>query len=267
MGSFSVLMSVYIKEKPEYLASALDSLVAQTMAPAEVVIVEDGPITAELKAVIESYRAKLPIKSAVSEKNQGLAKALNFGLTFCSYDLVARMDTDDIALPQRFAVQVDFMQQHPDIALSSAYIEEWDDNMQQLIFVKKLPLEHQQLKEFVKFRSPMSHPVVIFRKNAVLRVGGYPDIYPEDYPLWCTMISAGYQTANIPQVLLKMRAGAGMMSRRGAKFLKGYIQTYKLLHSLGVISYPRYLVNVVLQSMIRYSPAALLKIMYKYGRK
>ncbi|WP_288739223.1 glycosyltransferase [uncultured Rheinheimera sp.] len=266
MGSFSVLMSVYIKEKPEYLASALDSLVAQTMAPAEVVIVEDGPITAELKAVIESYRAKLPIKSAVSEKNQGLAKALNFGLTFCSYDLVARMDTDDIALPQRFTVQVDFMQQHPDIALSSAYIEEWDDNMEHLLFVKTLPLEHERLKEFVKFRSPMSHPVVIFRKDAVLSVGGYPNIYPEDYPLWCTMISAGYKAANIPQVLLRMRAGNGMMSRRGPKFLKGYLQTYRLMYDLKLITLPRLVINSIIQSAIRYSPAFLLRLLYKYGR-
>lgn len=265
--NFSVLMSVYIKEQPAFLEQALQSLQQQTLAASEIVLVEDGPITEELAEVINRYKAQLPIKSVPLSENLGLAGALNAGLTACSHDLVARMDTDDIALPERFAVQLAFMQQHPDIAASSAYLEERCDNMRRATFVKKLPLNHDELATFCRFRSPLSHPVVIFRKQAVQQVGGYPKIYPEDYPLWCKLIHAGYKLGNVPQVLLQMRAGDGMLSRRGKGFLPGYIQCYKLMYQLGMLSYPRLRWNILLQSVIRKSPPWLLKVLYRYGRK
>lgn len=264
---FSVLMSVYIKEQPAFLEQALQSLVQQHTKATEVVLVEDGPITPELTAVINQYKQLLPIKSVPLEQNLGLAGALNRGLEACSYDLVARMDTDDIALPHRFTVQLEFMQQHPDIAACSAYLEERCDKMRQTTFVKKLPLIHDELAIFCRFRSPLSHPVVIFRKQAVQQVGGYPKIYPEDYPLWCKLIHAGYKLGNVPQVLLYMRAGDGMLSRRGKAFLPGYIQCYNLMYKLGMLSYPRLRWNILLQSVIRNSPPWLLKVLYRYGRK
>lgn len=265
--NFSVLMSVYIKEQPAFLEQALQSLQQQTLAASEIVLVEDGPITEELAEVINRYKAFLPIKSVPLAKNIGLAGALNAGLAACTYDLVARMDTDDIALPERFSVQVAFMQKHPDISASSAYLEERCDNMQRTTFIKKLPLVHDGLATFCRFRSPLSHPVVIFRKQAVQQVGGYPQIYPEDYPLWCKLIHAGYKLGNVPQVLLYMRAGDGMLSRRGRAFLPGYIQCYNLMYQLGMLSYPRLRWNILLQSAIRKSPPWLLKVLYRYGRK
>lgn len=264
---FSVLMSVYIKEQPNFLMAALNSLVCQTLPASQVVIVEDGPISAALTDVIDSYRGLLPIESIKIEENGGLANALNKGLKACTYDIVARMDTDDIALPSRFFTQIRFMESHPEISVCSAYLEERCDDMQTTGFVKRLPLTNNELYSFAKFRSPLSHPVVMFRKSAVLAVGGYPQIYPEDYPLWCTLLCAGYQLANIPEVLLHMRAGDAMLSRRGRAFLKGYIQTYRLMHTLGMITYPRLIANIAMQSLIRYSPTWLLKGLYRYGRR
>lgn len=263
----SVLMSVYFKEQPSYFESALNSLVGQILPASQVVIVEDGAISSELEVVIDRYRDILPIKSVKIKNNSGLANALNVGLEACDHELIARMDTDDIALPSRFAVQFDFMSRNIHVAACSAYLEERCDKMSVVRCIKKLPLTNSELKRFAKFRSPLSHPVVMFRKSAVQAVGGYPQIYPEDYPLWCKLLSSGYELANIPEVLLHMRAGEAMLARRGRSFLKGYIQTYKLIYELGMISYPRLICSVLLQSCIRYSPTWLLRGLYRYGRR
>lgn len=266
MQRFSVLMSVYIKENPSYLEAALQSLCEQTLKADEIVLVEDGPLTDSLYSVIEKFRPILPLRSVPLETNLGLAGALNHGLQHCSHDIIARMDTDDFSLPRRFKAQVEFMTQHLNVAACSSYIEERSEDMTRITFVKKLPLEHSELVEFAKTRSPMSHPAVMFRKSAVLAVGGYPIIYPEDYPLWCKLISFGYKLANIPEVLLHMRAGNGMMSRRGKNFLKGYIQTYQLMYDLKMISYFTFARNVILQTVIRNMPGWLLKVLYRYAR-
>lgn len=263
---FSVLMSVYYKEKPDYLEECLLSLANQTLPADEIVLVEDGPLTKELYAVINSYKNRLPIKSVILIDNKGLAEALNYGLKNCSYDLIARMDTDDISLESRFFEQVSFMSANPNIAASSSYIEERSDDMKITICTKKLPLVHHELLKFATFRSPLSHPATIFRKSAVLSAGGYPKIYPEDYPLWISMLNSGFIFANIPKVLVLMRAGNGMLSRRGKAFLPGYIQCYKLLRDFGMISSVRYYTNVFIQSVIRNLPLPLLKILYSISR-
>lgn len=263
---FSVLMSVYYKENPLYLKSSLESILNQTLNPNEIVLVEDGPLTSDLYDVISFFKELLPIKSVVLSENKGLSNALNIGLDSCSFDLVARMDTDDISLNDRFAVQIAFMEQNIDVAASSAFLEERCDKMENTITIKKLPLKHVDIVNFSKFRSPLSHPVTIFRKSAVKAVGGYPAIYPEDYPLWCKLIHSNYKLANIPQVLLYMRAGDEMLSRRGKKFLPGYIECYKLLYELGMINRFRLCFNIALQSLIRNLPTFVLKVLYRYGR-
>ena len=146
---FSVLMSVYDKEKSEYLKEALQSLVDQTLLPDEVILVEDGPIGKNLQEVIKKYRSLLNIKSIKLENNCGLAVALNEGLKHCTHDLVARMDTDDISLPERFEKQIAYMQNNPDISVSSGWIEEIDDQGR-FFCLRKLPETHEELVNFAK---------------------------------------------------------------------------------------------------------------------
>ncbi|WP_068595850.1 glycosyltransferase [Pseudomonas sp. BIOMIG1BD] len=189
--SFSVLMSVYIKENPEYLRACLESLQMQKLKTSDLVLVEDGPLTEALYEVIEHYKNILPINSVKLTKNQGLASALNEGLAHCQFELVARMDTDDIALPERFDRQVSFMESHPDIDVSSSWIEERDQKMEKTLFLKKLPIDHLELLLFANRRNPLNHPSTIFRKSQVLSVGGYPLIFPEDYALWSLMMVKG----------------------------------------------------------------------------
>ena len=166
MSEFSVLMSVYFRERPEYLDLCLKSLVDQTVKPTEIILVEDGPISNELKSVIDSYRSTLNIVSERLEKNVGLARALNEGLKRCSFPLVARMDTDDIAVEDRFKLQIEFMESHPEVSVSSGFIEEWSQDYSHILSIRHLPIDHESISKFAKKRSPISHPAVIFSKRS-----------------------------------------------------------------------------------------------------
>lgn len=263
---FSVLISVYIKERPAYLVQALQSLANQILKADEVVLVEDGPIGDDLLAVIEQFKQVLNIKSVKLKQNSGLAIALNVGLKHCTHELVARMDSDDVSLPQRFEKQVAFMQAHPDVAVSSAYIEERNEDMSLVLSVRKLSVLNEEIARFAKHRCPISHPVAIFRKQAVLSVGGYPNIYPEDYPLWSLLLVNGFKFANVPEILVHMRTGEGFLSRRGFKFLQGEIRIFSFQRKIGLISYFEFIRNVLNRSVVRLSPSFIKRLLYKYAR-
>ena len=264
--NFSVLISVYIKEQPSYLEECLESLVRQSLQPSEVILVEDGEITCELKNVISRYLKIIPIKTIRLAENQGLAAALNEGLNHCSNELVARMDSDDVALPFRFERQVLFMLAHPEVTVSSSWIEERSENMREVIFLKKLPSTHKTILKFSKKRNPISHPASIFRKSAVISVGGYPKIFPEDYALWSLMLVKGYRFQNIPETLLYMRTGVDFMSRRGSDFFKGEITLLKYQKSIGFLSAPELFMSFIIRAVVRLSPIKLRTLFYKFAR-
>ena len=125
---FSVLLSVYWKENPDWLRLSLKSIWEdQSLKPAEIVLVKDGPLTDRLEAVISQFKQSAPLKIVPLSQNQGLGRALNEGLKFCSFDLVARMDTDDISKPDRFEKQIRFISQHPDISVVGSWVDELID--------------------------------------------------------------------------------------------------------------------------------------------
>ncbi len=264
---FSVLMSVYSKERPEYLASALGSLSEQTLIADEVVLVEDGPIPGDLDAVIAAAKAKLNIKSVRLPTNVGLARALNAGLEACSFELIARMDTDDVSLPDRFARQVQFMNANPHVAVCSSYIEERNEDMSQTLGVRLLPEHHDDIVRFAKNRNPISHPAVIYRRDALLSVGGYPDIYPEDYPMWCLLMVKGYQFYNIPAVTVLMRTGEGFIARRGFRFFRGIVKAIWFQRKIGFIGWPTFFKKVLYRSAVHLAPVGLRRALYTHARK
>ena len=264
--NFSVLMSVYVKEKASYLDQCLDSLVSQTLLPSEIVLVEDGEITKELSDVIAHYSAILPIKSIKLKKNQGLAAALNFGIENCSNELIARMDTDDVSLPHRFERQVIFMQNNPDVSVSSAWIEEMNQSMSGPAVLKMLPEAHEDILNFSKLRNPINHPVSIFRKSSVLSAGGYPLIYPEDYALWAFMLVSGFKFANVPEVLLRMRTGEDFIARRGVEFLKKEIVLLKYFRSIGFFNFKESFYYFSTRFFLRISPPKIRMMLYKSSR-
>ena len=267
--NFSLLMSIYHKESVANFENCMRSITApyQTTPPTEIILIEDGPLPKELKESIERWKEKkVNLITKPLSYNQGLAKALNIGLQACSYELVARMDTDDEAMPDRFEKQLAFMLKNPNISVSSSYIHECDYELKKTLFKKILPLEHKELKEFCKTRSPINHPVSIFRKTDVLNSGGYPEIYPEDYALWGIMISKGYILGNIPHYLLKMRSGKSMLKRRGIKFLKGEIQIYKKFYSIGLINKKELYKSIIAKIIVRAQPNFTKTLIYKFFR-
>lgn len=265
MSKFTVLLSIYKKEKPEYFEEALTSIYDnQVVKPSEIIIVEDGKLTDELYKVVKRWKDKLDEKLKIIslEKNVGLAKALNIGLHHSSYELVARMDTDDIAMPDRFQVQYEFMNNNHNVALCGAFIEEFNELYEKKIV---LPISIDEIKKFAKLRNPIAHPTVIFRKSIIKKVGGYPEELRlgQDFGLWSVLIANGYKLYNIPTVLVRMRVDNEFLERRGWESFKYEILAIKLQYKIGFINLFEVFRAIILRSILRMSPVFFKKIMYK----
>ena len=229
-------------------------------------MVKDGPLTTELDQVVEAYRQKHPeLKVIPLPQNQGLGKALNEGLKHCSYDIVARMDTDDIAKPNRFEKQIKVLREHPDISVVSSWIDEFVDNPKHVISTRKLPETPDELYEYGKKRSPVNHPVVMFRKQAVLDSGSYIH-YPllEDYYLWARMMVNGVKFYNIQESLLYFRASLDMFRRRGGwDYALTEARLQFLFVGIGYISLGRFFKNIIGRFVVRLIPNGLRGWIYR----
>lgn len=264
--NFSVLMSVYHKDKPLYLHRALQSLVDQTLQADEIILVEDGKLPFQLLSIIDSFRTPLNIKSIKLKKNSGLAIALNEGLMHCKYELIARMDSDDISLPYRFQRQVEFMIENPTISVISAYVEEINDQ-EKVVSIRELPLSDKSIVDFAKKRNPISHPCAFFRKSDVLAVGGYPDFRKaQDYALWSLMLVHGYKFMNVGDVLLRMQAGSAMYERRNISYLKQELLLLKYQRNIGFLNYREYVINAFSRTILRLSPRFIKEYIYQTMR-
>ncbi len=250
--AFSVLMAIYHRESPEYFDLSLESLNAQTYAPKEIVLVKDGPLTAALEKVINKWRLVFNdrLKLINLEKNVGLSKALNHGLAQCSYDWVARFDTDDICLPERLALQAEMIKKNPDIDILGSWATTIDEagTKKKLL---KVPVEHGRIKQLI-WSCPMIHPAVCFKKEKILAIGGYnPDAGPrqDDYELWFRCAKAGYTFANIPQSLLLYRFTDDQIRKNTLK-----------------VGYHRLKVGFKGNRMLKAGPAAYVGVMVPFFR-
>ena len=263
---FSVLLSLYVKEQPSNLIQSPDSLFSQTLLPSEIILVKDGPLTSELDTVVSDYVQRYPIlKVVVLKENQGLGKALNEGLKHCSYDLVARMDTDDVAKPDRFEKQLKVFQLYPDIDVVGAWIDEFEGTLNQVVSVRKVPEKHEEIAEYARKRCPINHPVVIFRKSAVLTAGGYLH-FPlfEDYYLWVRMLMNGARFYNIQESLLLFRFSADMFKRRGGwRYAMDELRFQKVLKCIHFISMFEFVENVIIRFFMRIMPNVWRTKLYK----
>ena len=263
---FSVLLSLYYKESPIFLRESLNSVFGQTLQPDEVILVEDGPLTPALYEVVEEFACQhTKIKRIVLGKNGGLGNALNEGLKHCSYGLVARMDTDDICKPERFAKQVAFMENHPEIDVVGAWIDEFQGIISNVTSTRKLPQTPQEIQSFGKKRNPMNHPVTMFRKQAVEAAGGYlPFPLFEDYYLWVRMMLNGSKMYNMPESLQYFRFSPEMFKRRGGwKYAYVEIRFQRQLQKLGYIGIPTMMTNVCIRLATRLVPNSLRGWIYK----
>ena len=203
---FSVLISLYHAENPEYLALCLTSLYEQELRANEVVLVLDGKVSFELHEVIIKWTELLNIKVFPLETNVGLSKALNYGLSFCNYDLVARMDTDDISTYYRFEEQVKFMGLNEHVDIVGAFSEDISESGK-ILRLRKVPISHEDILKNI-WACPIIHPSVMFRKAKILEIGSYSETAPhrqDDYELWIRAANHNAIFANIPKTLIKYR--------------------------------------------------------------
>lgn len=269
IAPFSVLISIYRNTNAVFFEQALHSVwTNQILKPSEIVVVCDGPIPTTVENVLLQWKTKLIEKIVVVKLsvNSGLSVALNKGLEHCSYDLVARMDDDDVSLPSRFLYQYTFMELHQDIAVLGAQVEERSEDLKKVLSSKKLPLTNEQIIKFSKWRCPVNHPTVFFRKHMVQKVGGYPNIYPEDYPLWGKMIVQKYRIQNLPDKLVIMRQELAAIHRRGIKFFFGEVKVLKFLYSIGHISFNQFVFAIATRFFLRLAPGIVKIAMYRVFR-
>lgn len=249
MLPFSVLMSVYRNDKPSFVKRAVDSIfLEQTRKPDEVVIVVDGPVSEDLITIIKEAEHSAPNVFNVIwlPENKGLGNALRIGVENAKYDIVARMDSDDVSSPDRFEKQISYMKSHPDCDVVGGQITEFIDSESNIVGKREVPCEHDEIFMWLKGRCPFNHVSVTMLRSRVIAVGNYLDWhFNEDYYLWIRMAEAGYRFANLPDTLVNVRVGKEMYARRGGwKYFKSEkgLQDYMLGHKM--ISLTRYYYNV-----------------------
>jgi len=246
--NLSVLMSICSRDNAGYLDAAIESIISQTRSPDEVVVVEDGPLTDELSSIIEQWQQKRPglFKVVLLAENHGLGAALQEGLKACSWDIIARMDADDISCPERFEKQLKFLQDNPDVAVVSSWMACFEDDPDDILFIRRMPQKYENIRRVARYRNPILGASVIFRRFEVEAVGGYTDLRRnQDYHLWVRMLLKGSKITCIPEPLYKVRCDGNFLKRRtDLKHAISMIKLQKEFVKMGFISYPQYLFNI-----------------------
>lgn len=267
---FSVLISVYDKEKPSYFNDALASIIHQSLTPSQIVLMVDGPVGPELDLVINDFAMahpalfkiiRLPIK-------RGLGNALSIGVLNCSFEIVARMDSDDIALPNRFQKQINFLKDNESIAIVGSNVEEFDVVPGDLKIYKRLPEGGKALIDYAKYRNPLNHPSIVFRKQAVIAAGNYSGkiMLFEDYMLYIRMLLLDYKFHNIQENLIYFRIGnrhENIKRRRGWHYLKKELHFLTYAKGLKYINRWEFAKAILSKPIVRLLPLPIVLWLYK----
>lgn len=262
---FSVLMSVYYKEKPEFLEQSINSIVHQTLPPTEIVIIKDGKLTQELDSIIDKYIEKYPfIHSYGYEKNKGLGLALNYGVLKCECDIIARMDSDDISAEDRFEKEMKkLIDEEYDMVGSNT--KEFIDNTNNAVSIRIMPETNEEIVSYSKKRNPFIHPSIMVYKSVLLDAGNYQDVYLcEDYDMWIRVLEKGYKAYNIQEFLVNMRVSKDFYKRRGGiKYCRAILSFKKKMYKKGYITYKQYFKTKYASMIVSLMPGFLREFIYK----
>ncbi len=265
--NFSVILPVYQGDKPLYFREAVESVTSQTVPPDELVIVADGPLTDELDAELKEITTKDSIFTEVVRlpENRGLGVALSAGMTACSHDWVARMDADDYAVPNRFEQQLIAISENPDIDVIGGFVGEFTDDPAKVEQIRAVPTTPEAVRKAAGFRSPINHPTVLMRREAVLGAGNYrPYRHMQDYELWLRMLSQGYTISNLDSVLVKFRADDDLYERRGGlSYLRTEAKVLGDCYRTGSMSLPVLVANLAVRTPVRLVPSRLRAFVYQ----
>ncbi len=263
---FSLLLSTYGGDDPRFLRDAFVSSVQdQTRRPDEVVLVQDGPVPPPLAEAIRDLivTSPVPVQHVVIPANVGLGPALDQGLEACAHEIVARMDADDVSRPDRFELQLPVVEAGVDIVGSG--LVEFHSTIEEVVGRRTPPTDPDEIRRVIRFRDPFNHPTVVYRKSAVLAVGGYTDMaLMEDYLLFTRMLDAGARPANIAEPLVYYRVGAGAYARRGGRdLLRSELALQRRFRELGITSRGEYVRNVAVRGGYRLVPEGVRKVAYR----
>ena len=263
---YSVLMSVYNKEKAQYLKQSMESIWSQSYPTDDFVLVCDGKLTKELNQVItqqkQIYGDRLNVVAL--EESVGLGNALNQGMKYCKHNIIARMDSDDVSKPERMEKQLRAMKEHK-VAIVGSAVEEFAETTEHVMAVRKMPESSGEIRKFAARRNPFNHPSVMYQKSIVETVGGYQDCpFFEDYYLWARMLKADYEGYNLSESLLYMRAGEDMYQRRGGYTYAKLAVTFRWkLHKMGISGLADFIISAGGQVLVCLIPNQLRTGFYK----
>ena len=263
---FSVLMSLYVKEKPEYLRQCMESILRQTVLPSEIVIVKDGPLTEELDMVLNEYVSRDPNLYTIVplETNRGLGLALAEGILHCSHEIVARMDTDDICREDRFELQLAEFEKNSELDICGSHICEFEDSPEQIVAKRTVPITDAKIKKYQKKRDGFNHVTVMYKKSKVISAGNYQScMLMEDTYLWVRMILDGCVCMNIDDSLVYARIGKDMYERRGGyAYYKKYKAGRKKVQETGYIGLWDYYSTLLVQFVVALLPNKVRGIVF-----
>ena len=261
-ANFSVLLPVYAGDQPEFFFRAVSSATReQELRPRQLVVVCDGPVPEEISEFLHraargeetEVLGNTDVRVVRLKDNMGLANALNIGLAHCSYEIVARVDADDIPLVE------------DGLGLLGSAIQEFSDDEAEAGMVRNMPASEEEIRRVISYRSPFAHPSVVYRKSAVESVGGYEHLQlMEDYLLFARMVAAGVPCANVPEVLVRYRVGSGAYKRRGgAQMLRSEMRLQNLFLNEGIVSKAQYSRNLAIRGAYRLIPTQLRQTLYR----
>ena len=264
---FSVLMPIYIHEKDDELRAAIDSVINQTLMPDEILIIADKEIPQNTRNILEEYKSKYPeiFNPVILDEPANLGKALQIGVNKAKYSIIARMDADDIARNDRFEKQIAYLQQHPELDLVGSWITEFEREPENIYAKRELPTEPNEIYNFCKFRSPLNHMTVMYKKESVLKAGNYTARKRmEDYELWAVMLYQGCKFANIPEYLVNARAGRDLIKRRSGldEFFQYEFTLFKEFYDWGFINFQEFFKAVSTKFLLRAIPGWLRAFVY-----
>lgn len=261
---FSVLLPVYAGDQPEFIRQAFGSVATtQTLPPDEIVIVQDGPVSAEISACLQDICATttVPTKLVALAEQRGLGLALDAGLRECAYDIIARMDADDIAMPQRFARQLPIMQT-ADIV--GAGLIEFSSNTDEVVGRRTPPVGHDAIADYARAHDPFNHPTVVYRRAAVVAAGGYGDLpLMEDYWLFARMLANGARAENLAEPLVYYRTSRSAYQRRGGwQLLRSELRLQRQFRDEGFTTAFQHLRNTLIRGGYRLLPWRVRHFVY-----
>ncbi|MBR5923731.1 MAG: glycosyltransferase [Clostridia bacterium] len=270
MEKYSVLMPLWYKENTEYLKTSLLSILGQTVKPDEVVMIEDHPISGEMKKLIEDLFADSGVDLNIYENfeldKKGLSSILNYGVAKCRNSLIARMDTDDIAYEGRCEAELKAFEADGELALVGGFADEFDEDPDVIAAVHTVPTKTEDIKKRMKYTNPFNHPTVMFKKDVILACGNYDCNLKknEDYELWYRVVKGGYKCKNIGESLIKFRRGASFNKRRkNREQHNGKIELKRRMLKDGYMSKGEYILSYTIEKVYFLMPVGVRKIAFK----